>query len=205
MDIQLNLVNNSNDMNNTEYVIFQKNVATSFEELPVAWRVIKNLGISDNHPFTYPMEFTVGAADSWGNYTPQLDATNGQQFHMYRAPSGDVLAYNGPSASPTEVEVLNDLPQGSINANIYRNGLLLSQKTCVSPAQKATFQFKPTIWIGAASQIEQGKVINSAILSNINTEISLLGVASADIVITGGGCGPTATPFTFTLCNVTYA
>ena len=47
--------------------------------------------------------------------------------------------------------------------------------------------------------------MNSAIISNINTEISLLGIVSADIVMTGGGSGPNATAFVFTLENVVMA
>jgi hypothetical protein len=64
------------------------------------------------------------------------------------------------------------------------------------------FEFKPTIWIGVASQIVQGQVMDSAIISNINTEISLLGIASADIVMTGGGPGANSTPFAFNLENI---
>ena len=45
-------------------------------------------------------------------------------------------------------------------------------------------------------------MMNSAIIGDINTEISLLGVASADIVMTGGGPGQNATAFQFTLENV---
>ena len=47
-----------------------------------------------------------------------------------------------------------------------------------------------------------GKLMNSAVISSINTELSLLGIASADIVMTGGGSTKTATPFRFTLENV---
>ncbi|MNT99836.1 hypothetical protein D3C72_2427920 [compost metagenome] len=64
------------------------------------------------------------------------------------------------------------------------------------------FQFKPTIWIGVASQIVQGQVMNSAIISNINTQLSLLGIASADIVMTGGGPGANTTPFAFHFENI---
>ena len=35
-----------------------------------------------------------------------------------------------------------------------------------------------------------------------DTELSLLGISSADIVMTGGGPGPNSTPFSFTLANV---
>jgi hypothetical protein len=45
-------------------------------------------------------------------------------------------------------------------------------------------------------------VMNSAIMSCVNTELSLLGIASADIVLTGGGPGRDSSPFQFSLENV---
>jgi hypothetical protein len=202
MDVQLNFINNSNDTNNSTVVIFQKNVATDFDELAVAWQVIQYCGQGDNHPFTFPMRMQVGASDSYGNYTPQLDAQYGQLFQMILTTSGDKLTSAGSSTSSKEVQVLNSLPKGAINASIYKSGRLLAVKTSIAPQQKAVFEFKPTIWIGVASQVVQGQVMNSAIISNINTEISLLGIASADIVMTGGGSGPNAKPFQFSLENV---
>ena len=205
MDIKLNFINRSNDTNNSQVVIFQKNVATDFEEVATAWRVIKNCGMGDNHPFTYPMTMQVSASDSWGNYTPQFDAQNGQQFAVEKTTSGDQLIESGSSANINEIEVLNSLERGVVNANIYKSGKLLAQKTAIAPEQKAVFEFKPTLWIGIASQVQEGQVMNSAILSNINTELSLLGVASADIVMSGGGPGENSTPFQFQLQNVVMA
>jgi hypothetical protein len=103
------------------------------------------------------------------------------------------------------MQVSNQLPAGSIDANIYKNGALLTAKTAVLPQQHAIFEFKPTIWIGVVEGVNEGDVLNSAILSQINTELSLTGVASADIVMTGGGPGPNSTPFTFTLENIVKA
>lgn len=202
MGVQLNFVNQSNDANNSQIVIFQKNVASDFEELAVAWRVIKYCGQGDNHPFTFPLGLQVGASDSYGNHTPQLEAQFGQQFQLSLSSSGDRLAPAGYGASSNEVQVLNSLPRGSINASCYKDGRLLAVKTAIAPQQKAVFEFKPTIWIGVVSQIEQGQVMNSAILSDINTEISLLGISRADIVMRGGGAGAGSTPFSFTLENV---
>ncbi|EJL24984.1 hypothetical protein PMI01_04560 [Caulobacter sp. AP07] len=204
MDIQLNFINRSNDANNSKVVIFAKNVATNLAEA-VAWRVIQNCGQGDNHPFVHPMTTQVGVSDSWGNYTPLQHAANGQQFSMVMGTSGDVLRESGPAASPSEIEVRNGLPKGGINAGIYKGGKLYAQETAIRPQRTAVFQFKPTIWIGVASQVVQGQVMNSAIVSQINTEISLLGVASADIVMTGGGPGAKSTPFEFSLANVEYA
>ena len=202
MGVQLNFVNQSNDANNSQIVIFQKNVASDFEELAVAWRVIKYCGQGDNHPFTFPLGLQVGASDSYGNHTPQLEAQFGQQFQLSLSSSGDRLAPAGYGASSNEVQVLNALPRGAINASCYKDGRLLAVKTAIAPQQKAVFEFKPSIWIGAASQVEQGQVLNSAILADINTEISLLGISRADIVMRGGGAGAGSTPLSFTLENV---
>jgi hypothetical protein len=202
MDIQLNLINQSNDANNSDVVVFQKNVATDYDELAVAWQVIKYLGQGCNHPFTYPMTMYISAEDAWGNYTPQQEAQNGQLWAMVCDTSGDVLKYQGAAPSSKEIQLRNDLASGAIAANIYKDGKLLATKTSVAPGQKAVFQFQPTIWIGVVSQVEQGEVMNSAIISDINTEISLLGIASADIVMTGGGPGPDSSPFEFSLENV---
>ena len=204
MDIQLNFINNSNDANNSQVVIFGKSDAANVDEMAVAWLVIQNCGQGDNHPFTYPQTMYVSASDSWGNYTPQLPAQNGQLFHMTRSASGDTLSYAGTGVAD-EVQLRNDLSTGAINASIYKSGKLFAQKTNIVPGQLAAFQFKPTIWIGVVSQVVEGEVMNSAILSSINTEISLLGIASADIVMTGGGPGPSSTPFQFSLQNVVMA
>jgi hypothetical protein len=202
-DIKLNFVNESNDKNNSSVVIFQKNIATDFDEIAVAWKVIKNCAIDWRHEFTFPMTMEVGAKDSWGNQIINpLEAHNGEMFHVYNDHSGDQLAYCESADSAKEVQLRNDLPKGAISANIYKDGKLLATKTGVSPAQKAVFEFKPTIWIGVVSQIEEGEVMNSAIISDVNTELNLLGIASADIVMTGGGNGQNATPFHFELRNV---
>jgi hypothetical protein len=205
MSIKLNFINRSNDANNSQIVIFQKNVATDFDELSVAWHVIQNCGVLDNHPFTFPMSMKVSASDSWGNYMPQVPAENGQMYHVEYGSSGDTLSACGAATSGKEVQVRNDLNKGAINASIYKDGRLLALKTNIAPNQKAVFEFKPTIWIGVVSQVTQGEVMNSAIMSDVNTELSLLGIISADIVMTGGGPGKNSTPFKFTLENIQRA
>lgn len=206
MDIKLNFINASNDRNNSDIVIFAKNDAMDSEEMAVAWTVIQYCGQGDNHPFTYPTSTQIAYSDSWGNYTPQLDAVPGERFEAVRTPSGDtIIRSTQPATASTQIELVNSLPQGAVTALIFKAARLFAQVTGVAPLQKAVFEFKPTIWIGVVSQIEQGDVMNSAILSDIDTEISLLGIASADIVMTGGGSGPAATPLVFTLQNIVMA
>lgn len=204
--IKLNFINRSNDQNNSQVVIFQKNETTDSDELAVAWKVIENCGQGDNHPLNYPMQISVAASDSYGNFTPQLPASPGQAFDMILNNSGDVLHLSEtPVGDPEEVGVRNLLELGAISAYCYRDNSVCAFKSNIAPGQEAVFTFKPTIWIGVASQVVQGEVMNSAIISNINTEINLLGISEADIVMTGGGPGVNSQPFAFTLENVVFA
>ena len=107
--------------------------------------------------------------------------------------------------STANIELKNSLQRGAVSGYVYRDGSVIAMKSNIAPGQKAVFEFTPTIFIGVASQITQGQIMNSAIISNINTEISLLGLASADIVMTGGGSGANATAFVFSLENVKMA
>lgn len=201
--IKLNFINKSSDTNNSSVVIFQKNVAEDFGEIAVAWKTIENCGRLDNHPFVYPLKFQVSASDSYGNYTPQLTAYDGQAYDMIEDSSGDVLQLSStPATVSTEVEVRNNLSRGSIDANCYKDGKLLAAKTGLAPSQKAVFEFHPIIYIGVISQVVESQIMNSAIISQVNTQINLFGIQSADIVMTGGGSGPGSTPFTFTLENI---
>jgi hypothetical protein len=202
--IKLNFINQSNDVNNSDVVIFQKNIAT-IVETAVAWTVISNCVPGWNHPFNYPLQSTVAASDNCGNYSLQLSASPGESFSMQSSTSGDQLHLAGSASNPEEIEVTNNLTVGEINANILKEGRVLAIKTGVVPGEKAVFEFKPTIFIGVVSQVQEGEVIYSAIISQVNTEISLFGLQSADIVMTGGGPGAQSTPFAFSLENVVYA
>lgn len=202
--IKLRLVNQSADDNNSRVLIFQKNVVANFDELAVAWKVIENLGHGWTHSFDFPLALQVSAEDSYGNSMPLMDTADGQQWTVIRDDSGDQLKQSGQATSPTEVQIVNGLTQGAISANIYRDGKLLATKTGVAPQQQAVFQFKPSIYIGVMSQVQEGEVLDSAIMSTVNQQLNLYGISSADIVMTGGGPGRSATPFTFSLQNIKY-
>ena len=200
-DIKLNFINQSNDKNNSSVVIFQQNVATGFDEIAVAWKVIENCARLDNHPFTFPMDYTANVEDSWGNPTSKIEVNTGSLYKTSMTPGGLTLAYATPATSINEIQVRHELNKGAINENIFKDGKLLATKTAVTSMQKAVFEFKPSIWIGVVSGVGEGDIMNSAIIQSINTELSLLGVQSADIVMTGGG----TKPFEFTLKNIVKA
>lgn len=194
MEAKLNFVNQSNSASDVEVII-----APSASADAIAWIVIKNCGKGDNHPFVFPFDFQICAADSFGNYTPRMDADTGQQFAMVTKASGDVLEYKGKSTNPAAVEIVNDLAKGAINALTYKDGKLYEQKSNLAPAQKAAFDPKPGIYIGVADQACEGEVVPAGFNG---TTLSLLGIANADIVMSGGGPSGSDTPYLFKLENV---
>jgi hypothetical protein len=223
MEIQLNLINQSKS-ESVDVVIFQKNVATKgAEQLAVAWRVISNSRPGDAHSFAFPLALELGVSDGFDDLTLRIAANAGQLFHIHEGSSGHELAYAGSATSKANIQFRNDLPREAVNVNVYRAGLLLATKTGVAPKKKASFQFKPQIWIGVVSEVVQGQVMDSAILSQENIAfslpdataadgrpqrtsfLSLLGLASADIVMTGGGAGPGSQPYVFNLKNMVMA
>lgn len=205
MDIQLNLINRSNDANNAQILIFQKNPAAGVDALPVAWRVLGPLRQGDAYPFVYPLSTGISSRDPWGNYTPMMAVENGQLYGVMGTDSGDVLSLLGAASSPREIQCRNDLVQEAITVGLYKSGKLWQLSASIPPGQTAVFAVEPTLVIGVVSEMQEGEVMNSAIMSDINTELSLLGVAEADIIMTGGGPGESSTPFRFTLENVVMA
>jgi len=203
MGTKLNFINESNDQNNSEIVIFQKTQNQDFGMEPIAWQVIKNCGSGSNHPFEYERHLQISAQDSYGNFTAKIDAKPGDLLKMIKDGSGDVLQLEeGQSTSPNEIRVVNSLNAGSINAWCYRSGKAFYKSRSILPASVAMFEFEPKIYFGVVSDIDEGDVITSDILSSVNFECSLMGIRSADIVMRGGGSGQSATDFTFSLENV---
>lgn len=203
MDIKLRFVNLSKDGNKSEVVLYQRNLLSNLGSLAVAWKVIRYCGRDCYHPFVYPTGYEVSVADEHGNFSPRMKAENGQLLKLISAPTGARRLLRAGSASASnELDVLNGMDQGAVNVCVFRDGRLVDIKTTVTPGQKAVFQYQPALWIGAVSQVVQGEAINSAVMSSITTELSLIGIASADIVMSGGGPGEGSTPYEFNLENI---
>lgn len=97
------------------------------------------------------------------------------------------------SAPATPLHVITSIPgeaypfalhdRGAIDANIFKDGKLLATKTGLDPHQ---------VVIGAipADALQEGSNLTAAILGNAKTELTLTGLTSATIVMTGGGDQP---------------
>ena len=197
--IKLNFINESADTNNTPIVLFYKSNNANADL--IAWKVIENCGNGDNHPFAYDLQNKIVAGDSWGNFSPKLDASVGQAFIMKNETSGNVMKNDGATGNPYQIALKNDLELGAISANIFNNESLLFRMKGIVPQQKAVFEFKPTLFIAAIPYAVEGEVINTDFLPNAKAQINLQGMESADIVMSGGGSGAKATAFTFAIKN----
>lgn len=198
--IQLTFINESNDQNNSSIVIFQKNENDNKNDYANAWHVIQNIGIGWTHDIEFPIDVQIVARDSWKNYTPRINAKPGESFEVVNDISGDVLKQSADSTtSPTNILFRNKLASEVMDALIYRNGKLLAEINDIGPGNSADFKFEPSIYIGVATGINEGDKINSDIVNSIATKISLKGIESGKIIMTGGGTGPNAKPFSFEL------
>lgn len=203
MNIALRFINRSNDCGNSEVVLFQRNVIPEFDELAIAWRVIRFCGRDCIHPFTYSTDVEIALSDDHGNFSPRKSAASGSRIVVAAHPGGRPrLATSSDGALHSDIEVVNQLGRGAVNVNAFVAGHLMAAKTAVAPGQKALFQFAPVLWIGVGSQIEESRALASAVISSANAPFELNGIASADIVMTGGGSGDSAQPFRFELENV---
>lgn len=198
-DIQLRFVNNSQETNNPDIGVFCSSAAQG--DTVIVWTLIRNCGIGDYHPFVYSADTEVSASDSDGNYTPRLASAPGDTFAMQPTASGNELLFTGNQSGSQEIVVTNDLPDGPITVYMYRSGRAFAGKPNIVPQSRALFEFRPAIYIAEVTTVLQEGILPTAVVAQLPTEINLLGISSADIVMTGGG----TRPLEYSLANVVMA
>ncbi len=199
--INLRYINKSFDVHNEDVLIFLRNeVNASYSERLHAWKVIKNCGYDQVHPFIFPVTNTIQVVDSDGNHTQTQIENPGDKFEFLGKKSGNQLV-KITSIPESYSSVTNKLEQGSISVKILKDNRLICQIKHIAPGQVVCFEFKQAIMISSIAQIEEGRGISSAILGPVDL-LPLAGLESADIVKRGGGTGPIAKRITFTLENV---
>ena len=204
MNIHRRLINYSDACTLTHVVFFQMNELDP-EGIPLVWKVIHHCGYMNYHPFTYSTDLEISAGDSYGNYTAHMPAQPGTLYQAIRVPSGNQLAIKGKATNARQIQMVNDLPKGAVSANIFRSNRLLARQSPIAPRQRASFAFKPSIYVGTYSEIEAGEGLVAGVVPGRMIELSLLGLASADIIMTGGGTDEHAEPYQFHLDNIRRA
>ncbi|MFM2059040.1 MAG: hypothetical protein RLY71_3425 [Pseudomonadota bacterium] len=197
MNVQLNYVNASLGTD-IDVVVFQQGFTSNPNDPVFPWIVIKHCGRNCYHPFEYGPATYLSIGDEYGNYSSLKEVMPGQTWAVEATHNGRRLNMIGDQRHSRELQVQNDRPSGAINVCLFRNKRIVARKTAVAPRQMAVFDMSvQTIWFAAASDVKMDQPLPKFIVSEAR-EFALPGIASADIVMGGGG----AEPYCFTLENV---
>ena len=199
--IKFRLVNQSLNIHNDDAVIFlltdKKDKAK--DEI-LAWKVIKNCRYNQYHPFNYSKTTFVSFSDEYGNESALIAAQAGERFEVIMSPSGAVIQHKAYDECETDIQVTNNLSEGSITVNLQKVNKVVDSIKDISPGQKVDFGTKFTFWVTMEGQISEGSPVSQFAIDNAQ-QILLDNIQAGDIVKRGGQPGPTSTRINFLLEN----
>ncbi len=186
-DIKILYVNKSDDRDNPNVLVFMKPTDSDFSAYSTAWQVIKNIGYNSWHKFTYTIDTSVVATwDNGKSGTFPLETSIGKSYALKNTSGGFSLVANGDSSEENEFDVINKVitPEG-ISVVAFKDGSPIATKNQVARNQKAEFVLHPRLYFGVTSEYEVGDIIDSAVMSEEFTEISLEGLSNVMVEMRG--------------------
>lgn len=189
-DIKITYTNKSMNKDLPTVFVFTKNETPTFDVLKegVAWSTFPNTGRGSSSSFVFPIITEVGATWQGGmNKTQILPSEIGKRYTVSQNDTGIVLAANGNASDTKSIDVNYDANiQDGVSASLYKDNKLMLTKNIVGYGQKATFVLKPKLYWGIASEIEEGGLINSAVLNTDSFfEQDLEGITEVNISLNG--------------------
>ncbi len=188
--VKITYVNESANQDLPKIFLFLKNEIPTFDALRdgVAWRVIEDVGRGSSCEFNYPLETAVRA--SWNNgtcLTALLDSSIGRRYCVTEDDTGIVIAADGDAGNTRSIDVVNDIRvSGGVSADLYKDGKLMMRKNVVAYGQKATFVLHPKLYVGLASEIQEGSLLSSAVLDSDHFhELNVEGLTELKFALTG--------------------
>ncbi len=183
--------------------MLQKNLTKDRKGGIIAWKVVRNLGKDDYHPFQFPLEIAIGASDTLGvQIGLPVMAEYGERYAVVQDKTANRIVSHGSGAVENGVELINQLKRGAIYAQAYRDGRLLAAHSKTGPRRSAVLSFDQFIWIGVVEGVQEGDVLSPTDVTQVSAKLNLMGFRSADIVMMGGGNDPNIRPFSFELQNM---
>lgn len=188
-EVKITYINESDNHNNPQIVVFTKNMTPTFDHLKdgIGWLVLYDIGKGSSSSFVFPIETTVQGM--WGerNKTRMLESKIGQQYTVEKDDTGIVLVANGAASDPMAIEVNNNVKvAGGIQAQLRKEGKVMMTKHIAAPGQKASFVLQPKLYWGIAYDITEGQPLSKAVLhSDDFFEQTLEGVSEVDVVLRG--------------------
>ncbi len=186
-NVDILFINKSNDEDNSNVLVFMKPTESNFAAQATAWQVIKDIGYNCWHKFSYTLDTSVIAL--WENGksgTFPMSTTNGKNYALKQTKGGFTLEENGNGNAPNEFDVINKIatPHG-ISVVAFKDGNPILTKNTVSKGEKAEFVFHPKLYFGLSSEYEVGDIVSSSVMSEEFKEISLEGLKSITVTMTG--------------------
>lgn len=202
-DISITYINKSDDHENPTTLVFMKHTESDFAAYSTAWQVIKNIGYNSWHKFIYTVDTSVVATwDNGRSATLPLQTSIGKNYAFKNTPSGFSLIPNSDSNAENKLDVVNEVstPEG-ISVVAFKDDSPISTKNNVGRNQKVEFVFHPRLYFGVTSKYEVGDMIDSAVMGEEFTEISLEGLSSVFVEINGNA----ASGYNFSVTHKTPA
>lgn len=171
-------------------VITKKNIASGFNEENLFWmNYIAYKKDRTDGLFSRSMYMSV--QDGYGNFHPLFIPEYHNKYYINNFES---VSVEGASDSVTEFSYHNSHESHNHIVTIYLDNLPLS-RSVVAAGATSNFRFRDTIWAYATNDLNE-----EIEWQNINTEISLLGVHSSDLVLSlSGGI------YQWSLSNIVFA
>lgn len=126
--------------------------------------------------------------DDSGHVCEQHLTDEGQHWDIIHSKTRDWMILTGYAAKREQIEIKNALPRESVAAQIYKDGRLLAVFPALPPKQTAAFRFEKTLCVGLTTDpIKEGAMIREPSFPQGVTELSLVGLTQADLILTGQG------------------
>jgi hypothetical protein len=177
--VRLTLINKTQDLTPKHIAVLDKSEAT-------AWRVFELASLEKTEPFLYTA-LEINVSDQYGNYTLIQPAQHEDDFYIVDSPSGIELQVTDGQMGRGEIRVTNSLKSGAMNVHFFRNEILFAEQFGLVPGQKMHFKFGDKLSVGIVEGIVEGQMLDEKMLENFETQFSMIGIQSADIVLSGGG------------------
>ncbi len=188
--VKITYVNESANQDLPKVFLFLKNEIPTFDALRdgVAWRVIEDVGYRSSCEFVYPIETSVCA--SWNHNTCRtalLDSSIGKRYIVDEDDTGITILSSGDAGDTRSIDIVNNVHvSDGISADLYKDGKLMMRKNIVAYGQKATFVLHPKLYVGLASEIQEGALLSSAVLNSDHfQELDLEGLSELTFALTG--------------------
>lgn len=190
MHIALNLINQSSAITPPAICIVHKDLLADCPPPLTVWTVVRRCAPGWCRPLRLSQVAEVSLGDAYGNFSRRRPAPAGSVFAVTGQHDGPRLAATGQRGRPDQVVVRNELPDGAVDVHLFNDRRLLGSRRWLAPGQAAVFHVAPVLWIGAlgdGERVAESQSLPRALQARLDTRLDLHGVASADIVMHGGG------------------